>query len=453
MQSLFLWDQLLGAPDRVIEVAITIRTAKTLIARSGVFVEGSWRPPVNRSCAFRCLGVSVCNLGASCLRYCKITCAGENLVLLLSLLLCMYIRAGHEMGQTLWGPWLIHAICAVSALMGAVPLVSVPRSPKAALQRSGAAHGPLHPAVFFSKLCCLCCFVWIRNLWFVWKVCCFGMFFQVWFALKVTTLVRTFGSHSLLSLAWFLCSPPSMFSSVSVVFPLSLYLSGAGPRQTTWWFVFPLCLFLHPGHGLPRRSVCLHLHLPTSRPPPRRNLFLSVWVFSHVDDVVGVFSRPWFFIVFFISLTLFSLGSIACVEVTLKFKRGRATIMARPFIITIVVCVFVWTWDGGPCGLPTEPSIFPPLPPRKPGPDREMEVGMSRFWHEAQSALGVRFFGHCKMGNAVRFLFLWFWVVSVLSFAVCAVLFLRSAFGDDFRKRTFEFGCLWLVGVVRCIFC
>ena len=30
---------------------------------------------------------------------------------------------------------------------------SVPRSPGATLQRSGAAHGPLHPAVFFSKLC------------------------------------------------------------------------------------------------------------------------------------------------------------------------------------------------------------------------------------------------------------------------------------------------------------
>ena len=34
------------------------------------------------------------------------------------------------------------------------------RSPGVALQRSGAAHGPLHPIVVFSKLCCLCaCFV------------------------------------------------------------------------------------------------------------------------------------------------------------------------------------------------------------------------------------------------------------------------------------------------------
>ena len=52
------------------------------------------------------------------------------------------------------------------SLGGEVLDLSAPRSPKAALQRCGAAHGPLHPAVFFSKLCCLC-FAFLSDLPFV----------------------------------------------------------------------------------------------------------------------------------------------------------------------------------------------------------------------------------------------------------------------------------------------
>ena len=41
---------------------------------------------------------------------------------------------------------------------------SVPRSLGATLQRGGAAYGPLHPAVFFSKLCCSCFCYLVRVL-------------------------------------------------------------------------------------------------------------------------------------------------------------------------------------------------------------------------------------------------------------------------------------------------
>ena len=47
---------------------------------------------------------------------------------------------------------------------------SVPRSPGTTLQRGGAAHGPLHPAVFFSKLC-FCVFGILLGLGIrVWEI-------------------------------------------------------------------------------------------------------------------------------------------------------------------------------------------------------------------------------------------------------------------------------------------
>ena len=55
--------------------------------------------------------------------------------------------------------------------------LSVPRPLITSLQRGGAGHGPRHPAVFFSKLCCLvlCFLSESANCMLFKEVCCFGM--------------------------------------------------------------------------------------------------------------------------------------------------------------------------------------------------------------------------------------------------------------------------------------
>ena len=93
-------------------------------------------------------------------------CWSKSCLVLVLITLYVYKGAGQETGQTLWGRWLIHAICAVNAFLGVGSLggevldLSVPRSPKAALQRSGAAHGPLPPPRVLLKvvLSLFCCF-------------------------------------------------------------------------------------------------------------------------------------------------------------------------------------------------------------------------------------------------------------------------------------------------------
>ena len=49
----------------------------------------------------------------------------------------------------------VNVLCGGGSLGGEVCDLLVPRSLIASLQGCGAAHGPRHPAVFFSKLCCL----------------------------------------------------------------------------------------------------------------------------------------------------------------------------------------------------------------------------------------------------------------------------------------------------------
>ena len=69
----------------------------------------------------------------------------------------------------LWGPRFVSEAWMLLRFRGRFPWwgsfgSSVPRSPGATLQRSGVAHGPLHPAVFFSKLCCSCVCSLVRDL-------------------------------------------------------------------------------------------------------------------------------------------------------------------------------------------------------------------------------------------------------------------------------------------------
>ena len=83
---------------------------------------------------------------------------------------CCLIAEGAKWQNILWGPSFVLESWVLLRYRGRFPWwgsfgSSVPRSPGATLQRSGAAHGPLHPAVFFSKLCCCCFFCYlVRDL-------------------------------------------------------------------------------------------------------------------------------------------------------------------------------------------------------------------------------------------------------------------------------------------------
>ena len=122
----------------------------------------TWGPPVNRSCAFQCLGFVFATL-APCV--CDIVwssvlvrvLSGAFVLAIMSVYLSGLSDETNPFGSLVRTCNLCReCVLGGGSLGGEVLDLSVPKSPKAALQRCGAAHGPLHPAVFFSKLCCLC---------------------------------------------------------------------------------------------------------------------------------------------------------------------------------------------------------------------------------------------------------------------------------------------------------
>ena len=101
---------------------------------------------------------------ASFLRYCKVPCYGP--VLSVNCPSCCLREEWAKRRTFSWVQAESIDFCELLRYRGRFPwwgsvCSSVPRSPGVTLQRSGAAHGPLHPAVFFSKLCwsCVCYFV------------------------------------------------------------------------------------------------------------------------------------------------------------------------------------------------------------------------------------------------------------------------------------------------------
>ena len=128
--------------------------------------------PGNPSCAFPC-SVAVCELA---LRVCD---SVWSYVMVLSCLqfvpTFVSFSEGAKRQNFLWGHNTVSEPCMLLRFRGRLPWwgslgSSVPRSPGATLQRSGAAHGPLHPAVFFSKLC-FCVFGILLGFWLcVWEI-------------------------------------------------------------------------------------------------------------------------------------------------------------------------------------------------------------------------------------------------------------------------------------------
>ena len=290
------------------------------------------------------------------------------------------------MGQTLWCLWFIHAICAVNALFGAVPLVGRALTclyqgpPKRFFRGAGRPMGPSTPPCS-SQNCVVFVLLFCLNPQRV--ICLKGLL--LWAVLS--GLVSPFTLSAALLSLWFgfcvrrrRCSLLSLLffiSSLSFSLSLSIYISGVGERQTTWWFVFPL-VFLHPGHGLPRHLFAFLITY--SKLPLRRNLFLAVFWFLRVDDV-GVFCRSQ--VVFFVcaislclsfSLSLFLFVSTACVEVTLRLKRGKATIMARPFIIDMAFVLLLGRDTAARAVYAPSRPCSPPTSLRS----GEVGVGMSR---------------------------------------------------------------------------